>query len=176
MTAAFDLSEDDELIALVATAPAKEKPFPWWIVIAIGFALFLAYQRFNPPSPGPTPDPDDVVIVDDEKTQPQPQPPMPDGDKIDLKDTTLIFVLENSAPTAAQTEIMLSVTTESLVAIGMKGFRRYDEEQPEVKQLVDFAMSKQISSPLIAIVRDKKPPIFVAEFPKTKETLWSLLK
>lgn len=167
MTAAFDLYEDD---LFIPPAPAKKKPFPCWIVIAIGFALFVAYQR----SPSPTPDPDDVVIVDDEKSQPQ--PPRPDGDKIELKDTTLIFVLENSAPTAAQTEVMLSVTTESLVAIGMKGFRRYDEEQPEVQQLVDYAMSKQIASPFFAIVRDKKPPIFLAEFPKTKESLWSLLK
>jgi hypothetical protein len=84
-------------------------------------------------------------------------------------------VLEGTAPTAEQTEVMLSVTTQSLQARGMKGFRRYDDDQPEVEKLVSFAVSKNTPSPFVALMRNKEP-IRLAPFPKTPQELQAFLR
>jgi hypothetical protein len=163
----IDLTEDSPSQQSVATNP-KQQP-PWLLIAIIAIAGWLYFSR-QQSSPDPNPD-DQSVIVDDE-SQPNPQPsPTP----VDLRGATLVFVLENIAPSDQQTEVMLSVTTESLKARGMAGFRRYDEEQSEAQSLVELAVSKNTPSPFVALVRDKQC-LRLASFPKSKAELEAFLR
>lgn len=162
----IDLTEDTPV-----TPAAKPKQQVPWLLIAV--IVIAGYLYFSKQAPSPSPNPDDQTIIVDDENQPSPQPqPQP---SIDLKDATLVFVLEAIAPTAEQTNVMLSVTTQSLQARGMKGFRRYDEEQPEVQELVDLAVSKNTPSPFVAILKDKAI-LRLASFPKTPAELEAFLR
>lgn len=145
--------------------PSKQ---PSWLLIAI--VAVCAYLYWTRQQPQPSPQPDDQTIVVDDDTQPQPQPT-----PVDLKGSTLVFVLENTSPTANQTEVMLSVNTQELRSRGFEGFRRYDEEQAEVQSLVEHAVSKNTPSPFVVLMRDKKC-IKLAPFPKSPAELEAFLR
>jgi hypothetical protein len=141
----------------------------WLIIIALAVLAYLYFQS-RQPEPAPQPD-DQTVIVDDDKQSPQPAPT-----PVDLKGATLVFVLENLSPTVEQLEVMLSVTNEGLQKKhGMAGFVRYDEEQPEVQALIDFAVSKNTPSPFVALMRNKEC-IRLASFPRTPAELEAFLR
>ena len=163
------MSDEIDLTGDAPQPTAQPSGLPWWVPVAaiIGVWFWFTYQA-NKPDPAPQPD-DDVVIVDDDQ-QPSPQPIA-----TDLKDSTLIYVYEGTAPTASQVEVMASKTTVDLQSIGMKGFRKYDQQQSEVAALVDYAVSKNTPPPFIALVRNKEP-IKLRSFPTSPAELEAFLK
>jgi hypothetical protein len=160
--------DDDLNLTEGGTSPAPSRPFPWLLVIVILVAGYLYFSRQNN-QPKPPPDDQSIVIVDDERrTNPQPAP-------VNLQGSTLVFVLEALSVTAQQQEVMLSVTTDGLRGRGMEGFRRYDDDQSEVQELVSFAVSKNTPSPFVALLKDKKI-LKLAPFPTTSAELEAFLR
>lgn len=163
------MSDEIDLTGDTPQPSPKAAGLPWWVPVAaiIGVWFWFTYQASRP---DPAPQPDDQSIVIEDDTQPSPQPIT-----TDLKDSTLIYVYEGTAPTASQVEVMASKTTVELQARGMKGFRKYDQQQSEVVALVDYAVSKNTPPPFIALVRNKEP-IKLAPFPASPAELEAFLK
>lgn len=163
------MSDEIDLTGDTPQTTKRTNGLPWWVPIAAIIAVWFwfTYQA-NRLDPAPLPDDQSVVVDDDDKQSPQPVP-------VNLKDSTLIFVYEGTAPTASQVEVMTSITSASLQARGMKGFRKYDQQQNEVTALVDYAVSKNTPPPFIALVRDKQP-IKLSSFPSSPTDLEAFLK
>jgi hypothetical protein len=159
----IDLTEDTE-----TTPTPPRKQIPWMLIAVIAFAgyLFWVDRRSAPPQP------DDQTIVDgDTRPNPAPQPT-----PANLKDTTLVFVVEALTTSAEQMDVMLSVTNDGLRSkYGMEGFRRYDDDQAEVQKLIEFAVAKNTPPPFVALMKDKQP-IKLAPFPKTPLDLEAFLR
>lgn len=160
--------ETDGKPLYVSTEPPKQTNT--WLVLAIG--ILIAFFWYNSQQKAaPVPDDGDIVIVDDDKKNPTPAP-------TDLTGATLLYVLENTAPSVAQTELMMAVTTDYLQSTyKMAGFRRYDEEQEQGKQVVAYAVGRGVdpTAGLVAIVKDKQI-VKVAPWPKDKPALEAFLK
>ncbi|MCD0459134.1 hypothetical protein [Roseiconus lacunae] len=75
----------------------------------------------------------------------------------DLSGCWLVFVIENTAPTAEQIEAMREYDAEAVEALGMKGFFRIDEEQEEAQSLIQYALGRGVGTPAVFLMRDKEP-------------------
>lgn len=154
------------------SSPPVQQPGSNRNLLLIVAAIIAAVLWFQSQKSQPAPQPDDgtVVVDDDKQVQPQPGP--------SLKGTHLVYVFEATGYPVYIDDVIESQTTESLKAAGFTGWRSYDDDMDEVKELVDFAASKNIAVPFVALVKDlkSKQPVKIEPMPKTPQALLEFLK
>lgn len=140
------MSEFDVSGVTPQTPTAMPSRPPWLLIAVVMIAGWLFVSGRNEPTP--TPDPDDQTIVIDDDQQ---------NDGVSIDGGWLVFVLEKTAPTADQSEVLTdSAFFDSLKSKGMVGHRSYDDEQAEAKPLIDWAVGRGLAPPLVAIIKNKQ--------------------
>jgi hypothetical protein len=88
-----------------------------------------------------------------------PNPPAPfeqeDRQARDLQGADFVFVYEGTAPTADQEEAFQIYGDEKLKSLGLRTWRRWDEENPAAEPCVEYALGRGVALPAMFLVRDK---------------------
>lgn len=158
--------QSPETVAKVVGAePAK--PWMQWLLIAV--ACFVAIRWFDGSFRQDRERDDQQQVIDDDRKQDNVEP------VIDTTGADLVLVYERTSPTVEQVELVqTAVDAEWIKSHKLRQSRLYDEEQEDAKPFTDYAASKNITAPFMALTKaegDKRKIVAVAPWPADKAAL-----
>ena len=167
-----------DLFATNAQPKDASKPTNWLvIVLLLAIVSYFAWQRLSPYVEPYFKDKQEQNDGDkkgsDKKDSDQKNDKKKDQS---ISGAVLVFVLEKQTKSADQ-ELVLRSLSEYVAAKNLSGFRVFDDDQAEAKPFIDYGATKQLSPPMVIILKDKQF-IRAAKFPEhvTYKEFESVLK